>query len=36
MKYSKIHDIIISYNNRILSNKARAYNLLKYEEYVID
>ena len=36
MKYSKIHDITINYNNRILSNRARAYNLLKYEEHVID
>ena len=36
MKYSKIHDITANYNNRILSNIARAYNLLKYKEHVID
>ena len=36
MKCSKIRDIAINYNNRILSNRARAYNLLKYKEHVID
>ena len=36
MKCPKIHDIAINYNNRILSNRARAYNLLKYKEHVID
>ena len=36
MKYSKIYNIIVNYNNRILLSKAWAYNLLKYKEYVID
>ena len=36
MKYLKIRDIAINYNNRILSSRARAYNLLKYKEHVID
>ena len=35
MKYSKIRDIATNYNNRILSNKNWAYNLLKYKEHVI-
>ena len=36
MKCSKMYDVAINYNNRILSNIARAYNLLKYKGYVID
>ena len=36
MKYSKIYNIAINYNNRILSNIVRVYNLLKYKEHVID
>ena len=36
MKCSQIYDIVINYNNRILSSKARAYNLLKYKKHVID
>ena len=36
MKYLKIRDIAINYNNRILLNRARTYNLLKYKEHVID
>ena len=36
MKYFKIYNIAVNYNNRILSSIARAYNLLKYKEHVID
>ena len=35
MKYSKIRNIAINYNNRILLSRVRAYNLLKYKEHVI-
>ena len=31
-----MYDIAINYSNRILSSIARAYNLLKYKEHVID
>ena len=36
MKYLKMRDIAINYNNRMLSSRARAYNLLKYIEHVIN
>ena len=36
MKYLKIRDIAANYNNRILSSKARTYNLLKIWGHVID
>ena len=36
MKCSKVYDVAANYSNRILSSIARAYNLLKYKEHVID